>query len=94
MKELLKIAAALAAIAGAVAVVVKFGDKIISKLKGCKCCCCSDTPEDEAEAPAEEPAPEEAPEAAPEAPEATEEPEAPEAPASEEPEVTPEDFAD
>jgi len=104
MKELLKIVAALAAVAGAVAVVLKFGNKIAAKLKGCKCCC-NGEPEDAPEAPVEEPteaAPVEAPEteAAPEAaetaeaPEASEAVEATEAPASEEPEVTPEDFAD
>ena len=43
MKTFIKIAAALAAIAGAVYVAVTYGDKIVawvkSKLGTCKCCC-------------------------------------------------------
>ena len=94
VNTILKISAALIAVAGAAFVVYKFWDKIVEKvscLKG-KCPCCK-TAAQETEAPAEETPVEEAPaeETAPvEAPaEETTEP----APAAE-PEVTEADFAD
>lgn len=79
MKCLWKIAAALAVIAGATIVIVKYWDKIMEKLHGCHCGCVTihEMPEE---------APEEAPEA-PEAPVEQEEPETPDAPSAE-------DFAD
>lgn len=93
MKNFLKVVAALAAVAGAVAVVVRYGDKLLSKLKSCPCNCCDDAPVAE-EAPVEAP---ETPEEAP-VPETSVENEAPvEAPAEEAPSgepITPEDFVD
>lgn len=84
MKKFLKIAAALAVIAGALVVIVKFGKKILDKIHGCKCwddecCCCYETEEEEKETPAAEET-EKAPE------------EAPAQPAEDS--VTPEDFVD
>lgn len=86
VKTLLKIAAALAAVAGALFVVYKYWDKIMEKIDELKskCPCCK-APADEMDEPAEEEAPEteEAPaeEAAEPSPEAG-------------PEVTEADFAD
>lgn len=84
MKCLWKIAAALAVIAGATIVIVKYWDKIMEKLKGCRCHCGCVTIHE---------MPEEAPEETPEAPEAPEAPaEQEEAAASDTPSA--EDFAD
>lgn len=81
VNTVLKVLAALAAVAGAVYVIATYGDRIVAWAKkvmeNCpchKCKCAIDAPEEEAapedfaeEAPAEEPAPEEDP-AAEEAP--------------------------
>lgn len=87
MKNFLKFAAALAVIAGAVVVIVKFGSKILNKLHGCKCCeedcCCHYDTEEEEETAEETPAVEEAEETAEEAPVQ-----------ADADSVTPEDFAD
>ncbi len=83
MKNFLKFAAALAVIAGAVVVIVKFGSKIMNKLHGCKYwedeCCGCETEEEEEETPAVEEAEETHEEAPVQAAEDS---------------VTPEDFAD
>lgn len=84
MKCLWKIAAALAVIAGATIVIVKYWDKIMEKLHNCRCHCGCVTIHE---------MPEEAPEEAPETPDASE------APAAQEEDVasdapSAEDFAD
>lgn len=85
MKTVLKILAALAAIAGAVYVIATYGDKIVAWAKklvaSCPCHRCGDVViEKEAEAPAEESAgePAEQPAEEPAAPEAPADPEIPE----------------
>lgn len=92
MKDLLKIAAALAVIAGAVFVIARYGSQMLAKLKHlCGCgqedgCCCSGVCacEDECACDCEDSAAQEAP--------VVEETPVEEAPAEEA--VTPEDFAD
>lgn len=84
MKCLWKIAAALVVIAGATIVIVKYWDKIMEKLRGCRCGCVTihEMPEEAPEAPEAAEAPE-----APETPEEAEAPEEADAPSAE-------DFAD
>lgn len=93
---IMKIAAALAAVAGIAFVVYKYWDKIMEKLDAlkskCPCCCAPEDEAIEAEEIAEE-ASEEAAEAVEAAEEAVEEA-APEAAPAEENTVTEADFAD
>lgn len=85
MKNLWKIAAALAVIAGALVVILRFGGKLLEKLKELRCCCPCDESENCCCVQAEEAAG---------ATEAAGEPEKSEQAPAAESDVTQEDFAD